>query len=142
MISQSQDGELISDACKALGYLTARGSSGKGGSKAVRDMIKLSKIHNLALTPDGPKGPPQTFKDGLVFVAKATKLPIVLVTADVSREVVFNSWDRFRLPLPFTKILVNYSQPFSVPRDADKMEVINSLTELMNKLEDETVITR
>jgi lysophospholipid acyltransferase (LPLAT)-like uncharacterized protein len=135
MISQSQDGQLIADVCRALGYLTVRGSSRRGGSRAVRDMIRIAKTNSLGITPDGPKGPAKEFKEGLVFVAKATGLPIVLVAVQVKNEKVFNSWDRFRLPLLFSRINVIYDEPLYVDRKQDSNQVINLLSKRMNNLE-------
>jgi lysophospholipid acyltransferase (LPLAT)-like uncharacterized protein len=78
MISQSKDGELIAGALKYYGAVAVRGSSTRGGSAALREIIRAGRAGmNLAFTPDGPKGPARIAKDGVVYAAQATGLPIV-----------------------------------------------------------------
>jgi len=140
LVSQSQDGELISRASAKLGYISVRGSSTRGGGKATRELIKLSKERYLGLTPDGPKGPAKEFKDGIIFLAKATGLPIVLCAAEVNREILFNSWDKFRLPLPFSRISVIYSEMINVDRADNDEEVRLKLTNIMQEMEEKIKI--
>lgn len=135
IISKSQDGDLIAKVCEKLGYLTARGSASRGGSTALRKMIVQSRTNSLAITPDGPKGPPNQIKEGLVFLAKLTGLPIVLISAQVQHEIVFNSWDKFRLPLPFSKINVLYDEPVFIDRKAEMNDCIDMLEKRMKSLE-------
>ena len=78
LVSQSRDGEMIARVISHYGAETSRGSSTRGGSAAVRDMIRAAREgKNLAITPDGPKGPPRVAKDGIVVAAQATGLPII-----------------------------------------------------------------
>ncbi|HEY2321319.1 MAG TPA: DUF374 domain-containing protein, partial [Thermoanaerobaculia bacterium] len=78
MISQSKDGEYIARVFKWYGVEAVRGSSTRGGAKALRELIREARAgKNIVFTPDGPKGPPRVVKDGLVAAAKATGLPIV-----------------------------------------------------------------
>jgi lysophospholipid acyltransferase (LPLAT)-like uncharacterized protein len=135
IISKSQDGDLIADVCEKLGYLTARGSTSRGGSSALRKMIALSRKYSLAFTPDGPKGPAGKIKEGMVYLAKLTGLPVILISAKVRHEIVFHSWDRFRLPLPFSRIEIVYDEPQYIEKDADIQESIAFLEERMQKLE-------
>lgn len=135
LVSQSQDGDIVAEAAKKLGYFPVRGSSGKGGDLATRQLIKQSKIRSLAITPDGPKGPAKLFKEGTVFLAKITKLPIVLVAVHIYKEKNFNSWDKFRLPLPFTHIKVAYSNKIIIDRLGDTNSSIVLLQDEMQKLE-------
>jgi lysophospholipid acyltransferase (LPLAT)-like uncharacterized protein len=135
MISQSQDGELIAEACRDFGYVPVRGSSRRGGSKALREMISVAKSYTIGITPDGPKGPAGKIKEGLVFLAKASGLPVVLAAVQVKREIVFSSWDRFRLPLPFTRIRVSYSEPILLKREEDSDEIVTKLEKKMKALE-------
>jgi lysophospholipid acyltransferase (LPLAT)-like uncharacterized protein len=114
LISKSKDGDFIAEPTKAFGYIPIRGSSSKDGSKALKEMIKLSKKHFLAITPDGPKGPAQHFKEGALQLAYLTKLPMIAGNVKVSKAIIFKSWDRFILPLPFAKISVTYSPPINI----------------------------
>lgn len=135
LISQSQDGDIVAGASEKLGYITVRGSSKRDGGKATREMVKLSKNRSIGITPDGPKGPAKEFKEGIVFIAKVTKLPVVLVSVDINREKVFNSWDRFRLPLPFSRIVVKYSDQIFIDRSMSNEDALILLKNEMNKLE-------
>ena len=114
LISSSKDGEFIAGPAEVLGYQTARGSSTRGGSSALKKMIKLSKNHTVAITPDGPKGPIYEVKEGVIHLALITKKPLVPVTVRVNREKVLNSWDKFRIPKLFSKIEVTYGDPIFV----------------------------
>lgn len=135
LVSQSQDGELIAAPSRKLGYNVVRGSSNKGGGKAIREMVRYSKEVNLGLTPDGPKGPVKEIKEGLVFLAKVTGLPVVLVSVDVNKEKIFNSWDKFRLPLPGAKIKVLYGEKIYIDKKKDTKEAVIELESEMQMLE-------
>lgn len=112
MASASKDGELIAGPLKRLGYITVRGSSSRQGAQALKEMIRLARSHTLAITPDGPKGPPRSIHPGVFEIALLGGVPIIAVATEAKHEWVLNSWDRFRVPKPFTKIIVEYSQPF------------------------------
>jgi len=127
LISSSRDGQFIAGPLEALGFKTVRGSSTRGGSQALREMIRISKEHSLAITPDGPKGPGEKIKPGLISAAFLTKLPIVLTVVDIDKEKIFNSWDRFRFPLPFSRINVTYSKPIHIN---NKDNIDDKITEL------------
>ncbi len=112
MVSSSKDGELIAGPLKYLGYKPVRGSSSRHGSSALKEMIRLSRSHTLAITPDGPKGPVRSIQPGVFEIAMLGGVPIIAVACEAKREWVVNSWDRFRVPKPFTRVKVRYSQPF------------------------------
>lgn len=114
IISSSRDGDYIAEPAKLFGYIPVRGSSTRQGGSALREMIKLSASHSLALTPDGPKGPAQQLKEGALQLAYLTKKPIYAVRVNVSSAWVFNSWDKFIFPKPFARIFVEYSKPFFI----------------------------
>ncbi|MCF7792750.1 MAG: DUF374 domain-containing protein [Candidatus Cloacimonetes bacterium] len=140
LISSSKDGELIAGPAHVLGYNTARGSSRRGGSSAVKKMIKMSKKFSLAVTPDGPKGPNQKIKDGLLYISYFTRNPIVPVALDLQKEKVFNSWDKFRLPHLFSHVNITYGKPLQI---MEKSEIDTRLAEVqdaMDKLEKENKI--
>lgn len=114
VISASKDGELIAGPVKELGFIPVRGSSSRQGAKALKEMIQHGRRRQLAITPDGPKGPPKSIHPGVFQIALLAKIPIIPISANVNREWVFNSWDRFRVPKPFAKIKVIYGKPFYV----------------------------
>jgi hypothetical protein len=130
MVSPSQDGEFIAGSVNLLGYRTPRGSSSRGSLAAMKKMLKLAKDHSLAITSDGPKGPAEKIKEGLLYLAYQSKLPIVPVAVDIKKEHVFNSWDKFRLPKLFTKINITYGDPIPIKT---KEEVKTKLSVVQNK---------
>lgn len=132
MVSRSQDGELIAGPVNVLGYHTPRGSSSKGSLAALKEMLKLARKHTLAITPDGPKGPAQKIKDGLLYLSYQSKLSIVPVAVDIQKEKVFNSWDKFRLPKLFSKINVTYGEPIPIK---NKEEIKTKVSYVQEKLD-------
>ena len=142
LVSSSKDGELIAGPAKVLGYQPVRGSSRRGGTKAVKEMIKLSNRFSIGVTPDGPKGPKEKIKDGLLYIAYFTHLPIIPVAVDIQREKVFNSWDGFRLPIPFTKINVSYGKPIYIKSKDEVKSKLALVQEVMDKLTLENIIKK
>ena len=138
MVSQHVDGEIIARTVELLGYRTARGSSTRGGIKALKEMVKImnSGIPG-AMFPDGPRGPRGEFKQGTITLAQLTHAYIVPMTHAADKAWVFNSWDRFVMAKPFSKVVVMYGEPIEIPRklDMDGMaKLIEEITGKMNKL--------
>jgi lysophospholipid acyltransferase (LPLAT)-like uncharacterized protein len=89
------------------GIYSVRGSSSRGGTKAIRDLVrKLKDGHDIGITPDGSRGPCYRAKAGGILVAKLSKVPLLLVTFEYGRHFQLNSWDRFVIPFPFSTVLV------------------------------------
>lgn len=129
LASASKDGELIAGPMRHLGYHTVRGSSSRQGARALREMLRISKDYSLGLTPDGPKGPAGTIHPGIFEIALLAKIPIIALKVESKKEWVLNTWDSFRIPKPFSKVRVLYSQPFHLKSKEDiavvKKEVID-----------------
>ncbi|HVP15481.1 MAG TPA: lysophospholipid acyltransferase family protein [Terriglobales bacterium] len=120
LISRSRDGELISGIVERMGFVTARGSSSRGASEGMLDLIRWGERgHDLAVTPDGPRGPAGQVRPGLVHLASRTGYPIIPAAAAARAATVLPSWDRFRVPRPFTRVVAGYGEPVRVPRDLD-----------------------
>jgi lysophospholipid acyltransferase (LPLAT)-like uncharacterized protein len=119
IISSSRDGDYIAEPAKLFGYKVVRGSSTRGGMKALTEMVRLSKEHSLALTPDGPKGPVYNIKEGALQLSYLSGLPIVAVKVNVKSAFIFNSWDKFILPKPFSKIYLEYSNHYYIKTKDD-----------------------
>jgi lysophospholipid acyltransferase (LPLAT)-like uncharacterized protein len=101
-----------------LGYVAARGSSTRGGGAGALEMIRLAREGRaLGITPDGPRGPALVVKPGLALLAARAGLPVIPAAAAAARARVLDSWDRFRVPWPFTRVHVAYGEPIEVPRD-------------------------
>jgi lysophospholipid acyltransferase (LPLAT)-like uncharacterized protein len=116
LVSRHRDGQLITRVVEHLGFTTARGSSTRGGEAGVRELLaRATAGHDLAITPDGPRGPAERVKDGLVFVATRTERRIVPIATASRPAWVFRSWDRFRVPRPFARVRIAYGAPIAVP---------------------------
>ena len=120
LISKHGDGELIARAMARFGFETTRGSTTTGAVEAFKELVRKAREgFDIGYTPDGPKGPRWTSTGGPIQLARMTGLPIIPVTFASRRRKVFASWDRFELPLPFTRAVFAYGEPIEVPRDAD-----------------------
>lgn len=117
MVSKSFDGEWITRLATKLGYRVFRGSASRDGAKGLLEMVKDKLKGDLALTVDGPKGPPEKVKHGIVALAANTGLPIVPLTIIVDRAWRLKSWDRFIVPKPFSKVTVLCGPHIKVPAD-------------------------
>jgi lysophospholipid acyltransferase (LPLAT)-like uncharacterized protein len=125
LVSRHRDGEIITRIIERLGYVAARGSSTRGGEEGAMEMLSLAQAGRaLAITPDGPRGPREALKAGLVYLASRTGLPVVPVASAARAAWVMRSWDRFRVPLPFARVRVAYGAPIVVPPalDAEALE--------------------
>ena len=132
IISPSKDGDFIAAPAIRAGYIAVRGSSSRKGTSALKQMVKLSENHSLAITPDGPKGPAQVLKDGVLQLSYLTKLPIIATRTKVSHAYVFNSWDRFYIPYPFAKVRIEYSKPIFVTSKDEFDDKKREIEEFMN----------
>ena len=115
VVSEARDGGYLADLGSALGYRLVRGSSTRGGARALLGAVReLDEGHTVAFTPDGPQGPRRELKPGVVAAAQRSGALIVALHAVSSRAWRFRSWDRFGLPKPFARITVRYAEPFAV----------------------------
>ena len=126
-VSQSKDGEIIARMLERLGHVTVRGSSTRGGVKALLRAKRIMTAENrmAVFTMDGPKGPRHKVKDGVVFLAQRAGAAIVPLRAYPVRKKVFaKSWDRFVLPMPFTRCPVYIGEPMTVTDEKLTSEVL------------------
>lgn len=125
MISQSKDGEYANALALKLGFFSVRGSASREGRTAMHTLIERLREragHTAGMMADGPKGPPRVLKMGTVKIARDTGMPIVPMMYGAKRRIVFRSWDRYFLPVPFTPVVVLHGDPVMVPPDADEAE--------------------
>src|SRR5258706_2430900 len=101
LISQSRDGELISQVVETLGFKTVRGSTNRGGMRAIREIIRGLDGSDVAITPDGPRGPRREFQAGAAYLASRAGMPLSLFGIAYERPWRLPSWDRLVLPRPF-----------------------------------------
>ena len=128
LISMHRDGELIARAIGYFGHGTVRGSAAKpgsnkekGGAAALRGMLKALKASEyVGITPDGPRGPRMRATDGIVTVARVSGVPIIPCSYSARSRKVLGTWDRFSVPLPFTRGVIVWGEPIYIARDANE----------------------
>ena len=121
IISKSGDGEYIARIVQHWGFDPVRGSSSRGGTQALREMLRLArKGKMLVFTPDGPRGPREQVKHGVLIAAQLTGLPIVPASSAATRGWWLGGWDRFLVPKPFARVVLGFGEPITVPRDVDE----------------------
>jgi lysophospholipid acyltransferase (LPLAT)-like uncharacterized protein len=124
MSSQSKDGEFTSRFIKRFGYGTSRGSTTRGAGRALAEMTEcLSNGIDVAFTIDGPKGPAYVAKPGAVTLARHSGQAIFPFHVEVRRYIELPSWDRLKIPVPFTRAITLIAEPIYVPRKASSEEV-------------------
>jgi hypothetical protein len=120
LISAHTDGRLIAGAVKYFGIEWIAGSSSEGGGGALRQMLRRLKAGDcVGITPDGPDGPAMRAKPGIVAVARLSGAPMIPLAYATSRRRILQSWDRFHLPLPFTRGIIIWGEPVMVAANAD-----------------------
>lgn len=134
-VSRHSDGEIIARATRPFGIRAARGSATRGGLASVREMIAAFRAgYDLAIAPDGPRGPFHHAKVGAIRLAQATGARLFPVACAAHRAWVFaRSWDHFTAPMPFTRVEYAVGPPLSVARGADGAAV----ERLRQRLEEE-----
>jgi len=146
LASEHYDGELMGQTIRRLGFGHVRGSSTRGGSRGLRQMVaKLAEGYDLGITVDGPRGPRYVVKPGPVEMAKLSGSAVAPVTTGSKSHWVSSSWDAFELPKPFTDVEVRFGRPVFVPADADgdtlqsKRLEIESILQTITRVTDEAV---
>jgi lysophospholipid acyltransferase (LPLAT)-like uncharacterized protein len=120
MTSENFDGEWIARIIHRFGYRTARGSTSRGGRKAMLQLVReMESGRGTGLTLDGPRGPARVAQPGAVWLAKATGNPVVPIHLEASSHWTLGSWDRTQIPKPFARVSLAIGEPMYVPRDAD-----------------------
>lgn len=138
LVSRSRDGEYLARLLQALGILPARGSSSRGGTAALLQAARLirEEKYNGCLTIDGPRGPRHVAKDGAIFLAFHTPAPIVPMRVFMQKAKEFRSWDRFQLPLPFSRVHIAFGEPYHLSAtELSPEELERERLELQNRLE-------
>ena len=121
LISPSRDGEYIARVAASLGYEPVRGSSSRRGAAGMKELIRLgAEGRTVAITPDGPRGPRHCVELGGLVIAQKTGYPIIPVAMGLSSFWELPSWDRFRVPKPFSKGYYCWGKALTVPADADE----------------------
>jgi lysophospholipid acyltransferase (LPLAT)-like uncharacterized protein len=120
LTSPSVSGEVPAAIIRRWGAGVLRGSSKRSAGQALKDMydVLVGQKTSLVITPDGPTGPLHEFKPGTIMLARMTKAPIILIAYAAKPCIRWKSWDRFILPLPFSKVAIAIDEPFRIPAGA------------------------
>ncbi len=120
LISAHGDGEMLSVLAEGLGHKPIRGSSTRGGSRAVRALLsEVGCGRDFVITPDGPRGPRHVFHPGAAYFASRSGLMVIPASASYRRSWSLGSWDGFIIPRPFTRAVIHAGVPIAVPPDLD-----------------------
>jgi len=123
MISASRDGALLAQIFEHFGVEAVRGSSSRRGGQALLELTTgAERGYDLAITPDGPRGPRYEVQDGVISTAQLTGLAIVPVSYHLNWKIQSKSWDRFQIPLPFARCEITTGPVMRVPREASDAE--------------------
>jgi lysophospholipid acyltransferase (LPLAT)-like uncharacterized protein len=125
MMSMSRDGQITTGLAKRFGIQAARGSSSREGMKAFMTLARKLKTEggDVAITPDGPRGPIYSMHSGILQLAEAGGVPITPVTCHYENKWELASWDRFQIPKPFTKCRLVVGEPVYVPEGATEQQI-------------------
>jgi len=118
MVSASKDGGFLTGILECFRVQPVRGSSSRRGSQALLELTTWAERgYDLAITPDGPRGPRYVVQEGVMSLAQVTGLPIVPFSYDLAWKISVKSWDRFQIPLPFSRCEMTFAPPIRVPRE-------------------------
>ncbi len=138
MVSASKDGAFLAAILECFGVQPVRGSSSRRGPQALLELTTWAERgYELAITPDGPRGPRYVVQEGVMSLAQITGLPVVPVSYYLSRKIQLKSWDRFQVPLPFSRCEIAVGRIIHVPReitDAGRAELRQRLEAEMGAL--------
>ena len=133
--SSHSDGMVTSLAFKYLGMNVILGSSKKGGMQAFRKMVKCIKSgESVAITPDGPKGPKEKVKEGIIKLAQITETSIIPLVWTTNKFKLINSWDNFVIPYPFSKGVYSFGKPIYVKKQINEYELETARQNLENEI--------
>jgi lysophospholipid acyltransferase (LPLAT)-like uncharacterized protein len=123
LVSASKDGAFLASVLESFEVQPVRGSSSRRGAQALLELVSWAERgYDLAITPDGPRGPRYTVQDGVMSLAQLTGLPIVPASYHVNFKYELRSWDRFQVPLPFARCELRLAKAVCVPRDISDAE--------------------
>ena len=122
LLSRHRDADWLAEAAKFSGFDSVRGSSFRGGSTALRELTKKVKEEgaNIAITPDGPRGPRRKLAQGPIFLASKLDIPLIALGVGYDRPWRMPTWDRFALPRPFSRCRLVLSPLMRLPRNLDR----------------------
>lgn len=136
LISQHRDGEWINQVAVALGYQTVRGSSTRGGTTAVRQMVAAAQHSSIVVTPDGPQGPRRQMSAGAAYLGAKLQIPIIPVGVGVNHCWRLKTWDQTPFPKPFSQVRVVFGSPLRLSTEVRRESLSASMVQLQTALDD------
>lgn len=135
LISQHRDGEYIARTVKNLGFVPVRGSTTRGGTRALFEMARQGAAgYDIAITPDGPAGPGYQVQKGVLYIASRTGMPVVPITDSAQKSWILKSWDGFIIPKPFSRAVIIMGEPVFVSQDISEADIEQKKNELEQEL--------
>lgn len=135
VVSKSKDGQILSSLLEKWNFSLIRGSSSSDGKEVLKQMISEAENSYLLMTPDGPRGPSKEMKAGGVIAAHRSKVPLYLCGVKIKNKFLFEkSWDNFNLPLPFSNIILNFSEKCIIREDSERSDIAGYISDLELKL--------
>ncbi|MBS1537435.1 MAG: lysophospholipid acyltransferase family protein [Bacteroidetes bacterium] len=131
VISLSKDGDVLANLLQSWNYVVLRGSSSKGGKEVLEEMVKHAKKSKLLITPDGPRGPIYKLKPGAVIASQRAGVPLIICKVEIKWKITLKSWDKFEIPLPFSKIFIQFLPPITISQNTER----NDISMLINECE-------
>lgn len=133
--SENFDGEWIARIIESFGYGTARGSTTRGGRKAIRQLVRdMKRGQPAGITLDGPRGPARVAQPGAAWLAMATGNPVLPFHLEASAHWTLRSWDRTQIPRPFSTVALAMGEPIEVARNASAVQREAARLELERRL--------
>jgi lysophospholipid acyltransferase (LPLAT)-like uncharacterized protein len=120
LLSQHADAEILARVAYHMGFDCVRGSTYRGGARAIWELLDRSRSQHLTITPDGPRGPRRHLAQGPIFLASKLQLPLVVMGFGYDRPWRANSWDRFAVPRPYSQARAIIGPPLTLPKDLDR----------------------
>lgn len=140
VVSRSKDGDILSSVLSGWGYSLIRGSSSQGNKEALNEIIGYCRNNLVLMTPDGPRGPIHEFKPGAVVAAQRSSNTLCLCSVEIKWFFEFKkSWDKFKLPLPLSKIRILFHEAISIPENSDRGQVDDIIKSCQVKLLDNKI---
>ena len=145
LVSPSKDGEIAANVISSWGGTVIRGSETRTGALAMRDMYNLIAREKVspAINTDGPQGPLHVFKIGDLMLSQFTQAPLLPLAYAASHAWYLNSWDRFMIPKPFSRIVIVIGEPFTTPKglraedlEPQRLQMENTLKYLTRQAEE------
>lgn len=135
LVSGSEDGNLSEALLDGYGYRIIRGSSSRGGARALRAMLgALHAGSTVVVTPDGPRGPRHTMNPGVAWMARATGFAVLPTGFAAQRAWRLSTWDRYVIPKPWSRVVLAYGQPIRVSREGGSEELERATARIQSEI--------